>query len=37
MEKFRKLKIDASFLNIFYSEFIQLASDHEYTWKFLFD
>ena len=31
MEKFRGLKIGASSFSDFYSEFIQLASDLEYT------
>ena len=39
MEKFRELKIEASLFSNFYSEFIQLASDLEYTsemfiWEF---
>ena len=39
IEKFQELKIEASLFNDFYSEFIWLASDLEYTlemliWKF---
>ena len=31
MEKFRELKIEASLFSDFYSKFIRLASDLEYT------
>ena len=35
MEKFRELKMGASLFSDFYSEFIQLASDLEYTSEML--
>ncbi len=35
MEKFRELKMGASSFSDFYSEFIQLASDLEYTSEML--
>ena len=35
MEKFRELKMEASSFSDFYSEFIRLASDLEYTLEML--
>ena len=35
MEKFRELKMGASLFDDFYSEFIRLASDLEYTLEML--
>ena len=35
MKKFRELKMGASLFSDFYSEFIQLASDLEYTSEML--